>query len=153
MMAKSPGESFKLAKRLLRVIDVITKCAQQDLPEEFAELRVTQIRTMYLLLHQPGMSQKDLARLLQLTPAAVSVTVRDMEAAGWIERKPDLEDARQMCLALSERGQALVASGDDMRYAAVAKMLKALPLSEQQTIVEALERAFEITQNGNGEGR
>lgn len=151
-MAKPPGESLKLAKRLLRVIDVITKFAQQGLPEEFAELRINQIRTMYLLLHRPGMSQKDLAGLLQITPAAVSVIVRDMEAAGWIEREHDPDDARQMCLALTERGQALVASGDDMRYATVAKMLDALPLDEQRTIVEALERAFEITQNGNGKG-
>ena len=144
-------ESFELAQRLLRVIDVITKFSEQRMPEEFALLRITQVRTMYLLLHKPGISQKGLAQLLQVTPAAVSVIVREMEVAGWVERQPDPKDARQMRLVLSERGKALVASGEDMRYGAVAKMLGALPVEEQRTIVEALERAFEITQNGNGD--
>ena len=144
------NESFDLARRLLRVIDVITKFSDQRMPEEFAQLRITQVRILYLLLHRPGISQKCLAKLLQITPAAVSVTVRDMEAAGLIERNPDPEDARQMNLILSERGEALVTSGEDMRYGAVAKMLDALPIEDQQTVVEALERAFEITRNGNG---
>lgn len=141
--------SFELARRLLRVIDVITKFSEQRMPEEFAQLRITQVRTLYLLLHKPGISQKDLAQLLQVTPAAVSVIVRDMEAAGWLERQPDPEDARQMNLVLSERGETLVTSGENMRYGAVAKMLKALPVEDQQMVVEALERAFEITRNGN----
>jgi DNA-binding MarR family transcriptional regulator len=143
------NESFELARRLLRVIDVITKFSEQRMPEEFAQLRITQVRILYLLLHKPGISQKSLAELLQITPAAVSV--RDLEAAGLIERNPDPEDARQMNLVLSERGEALVTSGENMRYGAVAKMLEALPVEEQRTIVEALERAFEITRNGNGD--
>lgn len=144
------NESFELARRLLRVIDVITKFSEQCIPEEFAQLSITQVRTLYLLLHRPGISQKSLAKLLQITPAAVSVTVRDLEAAGLIERNPDPEDARQMNLVLSERGETLVASGENMRYGAVAKMLEALPIDDQRMIVEALERAFEITRNGNG---
>jgi len=144
------NESFELAKRLLRVIDVITKFSEQRMPEEFAQLNITQVRILYLLLHKPGISQKSLAKLLQITPAAVSVTVRDLEAAGLIERNPDPEDARQMNLVLSERGEALVSSAEDMRYGAVAKMLEALPVKDRQMIVEALERAFEITRNGNG---
>lgn len=145
------NKSFELARRLLRVIDVITKFSeQQRMPEEFARLRITQVRILHLLLHRPGISQKSLAKLLQITPAAVSVTVRDLEVAGLIERSPDPEDARQMNLVLSERGEALVTSGEDMRYGAVAKMLEALPIKDQQMIVEALERAFEITRNGNG---
>ena len=144
------SESFDLARRLLRVIDVITKFSEQCIPEEFAQLSITQVRTLYLLLHKPGISQKDLAKLLQITPAAVSVTVRDLEAAGLIERNPDPEDARQMNLFLNERGEALVSSGENMRYGAVAQMLEALPIEDQRMIVKALERAFEITRNGNG---
>jgi DNA-binding MarR family transcriptional regulator len=145
------NESLELARRLLRVIDVITKFSEQRMPEEFAQLRLTQVRILHLLLHRPGISQKSLAKLLQITPAAISVTVRDLEADGLIERNPDPEDARQMKLVLSERGEALVTSGEDMRYGAVAKMLEALSIEDQRMIVEALERAFEITQNGNGD--
>ena len=144
------SESVELARRLLRVIDVITKFAEQGMPDELAQLRINQIRTLYLLLLEPGISQKNLAARLQITPAAVSVIVRDMEAAGWVERQPDPEDARQMRLALTERGQTFIVKSDEMRYAAVAKMLEALPIDEQRGIVEALERAFEITRNGNG---
>ena len=141
--------SFELARRLLRVIDVITKFAEQGMPDDLAQLSINQARTLYLLLHQPGISQKDLAGRLQVTPAAVSVTVRDMETSGWIERQPDPGDARQIRLALTKRGQEFIVKGEEMRYNAVARMLDALPVEEQRAVVEALERAFEITQNGN----
>jgi hypothetical protein len=41
--------------------------------------------------------------------------------------------------------------GEQIRSNAVAKMLGVLPIEEQRTIVEALERAFEISQNSSGE--
>jgi DNA-binding MarR family transcriptional regulator len=143
-------ESVGLARRLLHVIDVITKFAEQGMPDDLAQLSINQARTLYLLLHQPGISQKDLADRLQVTPPAVSVTVRDMEASGWIERQPDPEDARQIKLALTKRGQEFILKGEKMRYNAVAQMLDVLPLKEQRAVVGALERAFEISQNGNG---
>jgi hypothetical protein len=51
---------------------------------------------------------------------------------------------------LTERGQTFIVKADETRYAAVAKMLGALPIDKQRGIVEALERASETTRNGNG---
>jgi hypothetical protein len=53
-------------------------------------------------------------------------------------------------LTLTERGQTFIVKADETRYAAVAKMLGALPIDKQRGIVEALERASETTRNGNG---
>ena len=144
------SESFKLAQRLLRVVDTITKIIENCTPDDTGQLRLNQIRTMFLLGYEPGLVQKDVAQRLQITPAAVSTTVRDLEGEGLVERQPDPSDARQIKLYLSERGEKLIAEGEKLRCAAVARMLNALPIEEQHAIVEALERALEITrENGS----
>ncbi len=150
--SKEHNESFELAERLLLVLDVIIKVTEFRMPDDIANsLRMNQIRALYLLKYVPGISQKELAKQLNITPAAVSTTVRDMEKLNLVERQPDPADARQVKLYLSEYGQNVLAQGEEMRCNAVAKMLSALPIKEQRTIVEALEHALEITQNGNGE--
>ena len=141
-------ESFDLARRLLRVVDTITKITENCMPDDTGQLRLNQLRTMFLLRFEPGISQKEIAARLQITPAAVSTIVRDMEAMGLVERNPDPKDARQMKLYLSERGEALLKEGEDMRCGAVAGMLNMLPMEEQRAIIEALERALDIRQNG-----
>ena len=71
-------------------------------------------------------------------------------SAGAVGSTIDRADARQMRLYLSERGERVIFESEDIRRAAVARMLDALPIEQQRTIVELLERAFETTQNGNG---
>jgi DNA-binding MarR family transcriptional regulator len=151
----SPGEhseSFELAKRLLLILDVIVKVTEFRMPDDIVNsLRMNQIRALYLLKLTPGISQKDLAEQLAITPAAVSTMVRDMEKLNLVERQPDPADARQVKLYLSNYGKDIFTQAEQMRCNAVAKTLSTLPIEEQRAIVEALERAFEISQNGNDE--
>jgi DNA-binding MarR family transcriptional regulator len=146
------SESFELAERLLLVLDVIVKVTEYRMPDDITNsLRMNQIRALYLLKYAPGISQKDLAEQLNITPAAVSITVRDMEKLNLVERQPDPADARQVKLYLSAYGKDMLAQGEEMRCNAVAKMLSVLPIEEQRAIVETLERALEMTQNGHGQ--
>src|SRR6185295_7797745 len=59
----------------------------------FAEMTLNQIRALYILMHTPGMAQKELAEKLEITPAAVSTAVNRMEKLGLVERRPDSTDA------------------------------------------------------------
>jgi DNA-binding MarR family transcriptional regulator len=130
------------ARRFLRVLEVLGKLAGHHPPDDLAQLHLNQLHTLYLLARQPGMAQKDIAERLQITPAAVSNAVREMEALGLVERQPDPEDARQMRLFLGQRGQQIVDEMHTRRCRAVADLLSALPPDEQQMVVEALERAL-----------
>jgi DNA-binding MarR family transcriptional regulator len=88
------------------------------------------------------MNQKDLAERLQLTPPAISNSIREMERFGLVRRQHDPDDARVLRLYLSEQGHNLFNEHQEMRCRGMADLLSALPLSEQRMIVEALERAM-----------
>ncbi len=58
------------------------------------------------LRHEEGITLSRLAEILGITPATASVSVKRMEKAGFIEKKPDENDARTIRLYLTEKGEA-----------------------------------------------
>lgn len=61
-----------------------------------------------LLLHlskKDGQSQKELAELMQVTPATVNVMIGRMEKTGLLVRRPDEEDLRVSRVYLTEKGR------------------------------------------------
>lgn len=64
-------------------------------------------RTLFLLRHHPGMTQRELAQALQVAAPTLSVSIRRMEAAGLVERRADPADARCQRLYLTADGEAL----------------------------------------------
>lgn len=149
--SKTGNETLELAERLLAVLDYVIKVTELRLPDQMSEvLNLNQIRTIYLLRYEPGLSQKEIADRLELTPAAISKLVREMEQNGFVERTPDSSDARQMNLSLSQYGLTAFEKGEGMRRTGIAKMLNSLSIDEQRLIVELLERALAISKAGNG---
>jgi DNA-binding MarR family transcriptional regulator len=140
-------ETDDLALRFLRVFEesfrrlAMQQRGQTNVPN-FKHLPVNQMRALHVLRSSPGLAQKALAQRLDVTPAAISTTVREMEKQGLVERHADPSDARQMCLYLTEEAGQMIAVFEQFRVKAVANLLAALPITEQRTIVEALERAM-----------
>ena len=68
---------------------------------------------MAMLHKRDGMSQKEMARALNLSPATMTVTLKRMERAGLIEREMDGRDQRILRVHLSEEGKRMceMASG------------------------------------------
>ncbi len=58
--------------------------------------------TLVKLERQPGLSQADLASLLEVEPITVARTVDRLEAHGLVERRPDPNDRRIWRLHLTE---------------------------------------------------
>jgi MarR family transcriptional regulator, organic hydroperoxide resistance regulator len=139
-------ETQELATRFMKVFEAtfkhLSKHQSQQYNPVFRELNGNQFRAMHLLHTSPGMIQKDLAEQLEVTPAAISTTVRQMERFGLVQRRPDTVDARLMRLYLSEEAQKVIHEMTTNRWHVVAKLLEGLPLPEQRMVVEALERAL-----------
>lgn len=138
----------ELAARFLKVLGTLFKLAGHRLPKVVVgQLHMNQLHALHMLHNEPGMAQKDVAERLEITAAAVSTAVRDMEALGLVERRPDPHDARQMRLYLCPFGQQIVDEAFRMRCSAVAHLLSALPFDEQRMIVDVLERALKASQD------
>ncbi|NTG65104.1 MarR family transcriptional regulator [Agrobacterium rhizogenes] len=56
---------------------------------------------MHIMLNE-GQSQSDLARVMQMGRSAAGKLFDRLEAKGWIERRPDKDDQRVLCVFLLE---------------------------------------------------
>jgi DNA-binding MarR family transcriptional regulator len=141
-------ESRDLTLRFLTAIGTMWKMAMHKPPDAiFGKLHVNQFQALHLIHRQPGISQKSLAEAMQVTPAAISTAIREMEHVGLVERKPDENDARLMCVFISQHGQAMLDQMQEQRYRAMAEVLRFMPIEEQRMVVEALERAVKAKQD------
>jgi DNA-binding MarR family transcriptional regulator len=67
-----------------------------------------------------------LAERLEVTQQAVSKSVADLERRGYVERRPDPDDARARRVALTARGEAAIAGGRRHRAAIEAELAERL---------------------------
>ncbi|MCA0452896.1 MAG: MarR family transcriptional regulator [Chloroflexi bacterium] len=137
-----------LAERFMRVFEMshhqMSQEKQQHHHHAFKDLSINKLVALNMLYRQPGSAQKELAEFLQITPAAVSTAVRELENTGLVERKPDQDDVRLMRLYLSEKAHQIVGETIKHRHDAIAKLLDVLPSEEQHMIVTSLEKALQI---------
>jgi len=63
--------------------------------------------TLLQLWIEEGLPQTQLAASMRVEPPTATKMLQRMEQAGFIERRPDLEDARVSRVYLTERGRSL----------------------------------------------
>ncbi len=81
-------------------------------------------------------SQRDLARMLDISPAAVTNSLKAMEKNGYISREPEQEDARRNRMELTDKGRAAVEGCEAALLAVSERMLAGFTPGEQGLLVE-----------------
>ena len=95
---------------------------------------------LMLLYKNDGMSQKEMARALNLSPATMTVTLKRMEKAGLVLREMDEHDQRILRVHLSEKGREMCETGESRIGVVTAELLEGFTLEEQQQFNEYLGR-------------
>lgn len=75
--------------------------AQIGMPEAYRHI-------IMFLSRNPGASQKQVAEFCQMTGAAISQTIKEMQLAGYVQREVDEADQRYYKLYLTEKSHANV---------------------------------------------
>lgn len=91
------------------------------------------------LSQNQGMNQACLADLLEVQPITLARLIDRLEAAGWVERRPDPDDRRAQRLFLTAQVEPLL---DDMRALSSAtreEALAGLSETERRRLIEALK--------------
>lgn len=78
-----------------------------ELFEEF-NLHPGQPPLLFILYHQEGITQKELADKLNVTPPTVAVMLKRMEKYELIEKKQDKDDRRIYRVYLSKKGRGMI---------------------------------------------
>lgn len=90
-----------------------------------------------------GVALKDLAKRLQMTVPAASLMVDSLVSKGFMERRPNPNDRRAVCIRLTEKGESLFNDVYARFHDEIDRRAQALSAEELQTfsnIVEKLQR-------------
>jgi MarR family transcriptional regulator for hemolysin len=93
---------------------------------------------LFRLRQQEGLSQVDLADVLELQPISLVRLLDRLVEHGLLERRPDPRDRRANRLFLTGAGRQLVDDLDSLRDAIATDVLQTIPTAAIQTSLETL---------------
>ncbi|MCD6359325.1 MAG: MarR family transcriptional regulator [Armatimonadetes bacterium] len=100
-----------------------------------------------------GIRLSDIAEHLVVSPAHITRLVDDMEAEGYVQRRPDPDDRRALRVVLTEQGAQLEETIRPILERFSTDLLSALKPSEQKRLRDYLrrlaERADELCRSGD----
>lgn len=101
-------------------------------------LTQTQWQALAHLSRNEGIHQVALAEILEIQPITLARLVDRLEAAGWVERRPDPGDRRAFQLYLTERAKPLLARMWDTATEIRKEAMAGLSAAAQGQMIEAL---------------
>jgi DNA-binding MarR family transcriptional regulator len=90
------------------------------------------------LRRQPGLSQKELAELVEVEPITVARLVDRLQARGMVERRPDPKDRRIWRLHLCPAGEDMLQTIETYRTELRQRICDGVDLATQHRITESL---------------
>ena len=92
------------------------------------------------LERQPGLSQKELAEILEVEPITVARLIDRLEARGMVERRPDAKDRRVWRLHLLPPSAAVLAEMEDERGDLLRLLTEDVAAPTQRAMIEGLQQ-------------
>ena len=93
---------------------------------------------LFRLRQQEGLSQVDLAEVLELQPISLVRLLDRLVEHGLLERRPDPKDRRANKLHLTRAGRRLVDDLDSLRDSIATDVLREIPTDAIRTSLETL---------------
>ena len=95
---------------IITVMNQIMHMEMKSASQLFKEydLKPWQAGILFALHHNSGLSQRELAKKMKLTPPTITSGIQKMEKQGLIERRSDEQDQRIMRLYLTEKAESCI---------------------------------------------
>jgi DNA-binding MarR family transcriptional regulator len=139
-MARSTTKRLSATQLAPVVRDVITRFNRRlRQARPVGELTITQLSALTSLELAGALTPRELADAERVQPPTMTKIVAKLEERGLIQRTPHPTDGRQVILAASETGRAVVAEHRRARDAWLAQRLATLTAEERETLCRASE--------------
>ena len=103
------NNSYHTTADLFRRTDfMLRRCIEKKLRTLDEEIYRSQHRLLMHLGRNPDCSQNELAARLDISPAAVAVSLNKLEKGGYNERKTNADDHRSNRVAITDRGNQII---------------------------------------------
>jgi DNA-binding MarR family transcriptional regulator len=104
------------------------------------DMTSAQLQILGRVTFHEGISQAQLACILDMEPITVSRHVDRMEAAGLVERMPDPQDRRVKLLSLTDKGRDLLPKMKKLAQSIFEDAQEGLSADEREILLDCLER-------------
>ena len=100
-------------------------------------ISAAQLSALSVLMGGPR-TISELASAEQVQPPTMSRLIREMEAAGLVERERDASDQRVVWIGSTHTGQQLLARGRELRVAALTRAISVLEPSDRAALAAGM---------------
>ena len=139
------------AEQLMHLMDRMRQLHSGAAPPQEAKISPSQLSLIAYTAANPGCGVRNMAVTLKLATPTVSISVRQLEKAGFMERHPDPRDGRAVQLFLTPKGEAFHQRTLEFRRQKFSNLLTELTPPERDTLLNLLEKAIhqaEIKEHG-----
>ena len=119
---------------------------------ETYDLKPWQAGILIVLSMEGELSQKELAKKLNLTPPSITTSIQKMEKLGYITRTPDPEDQRVLRLRLTEKSRAYLRHIREATIQMEERVLKGMSTEEKLLFKRLLLQVRENLTEGREPG-
>ena len=105
------------------------------------EVTMTQVQIIGCVLFSPEQSVRirDISEEIGITPGGISQQVDTLVRMGLLERKPDENDRRAVCITLSKKGREINGNLDQLFTSLFQRLLVGVPEEKCRIFVEVLD--------------
>jgi DNA-binding MarR family transcriptional regulator len=135
-VSSPPPTAQQGAAELRAALGVLFRRLRQTRVE--GDLTLPESSALSRLDHHGPTTAAQLARLEQVSPQSIGVTLQSLEARGLIERASDPHDGRRVILSATEAGDATLRSKRTARTEQLSRALAALTEDERAQLMAAL---------------
>jgi DNA-binding MarR family transcriptional regulator len=131
----------ELVTAVLAASRVLVAVSVRSLAQVEGTVTIAQLRTLVVLDGHGEMNLNRLAELLGVTPSTAMRMIDRLLAADLVTRRDNPTNRREVVLGLTEQGSQVVREVISARRAEIARIVKAMPATQRNGLIEAL-RAF-----------
>ncbi|NLU82435.1 MarR family transcriptional regulator [Rhodococcus sp. HNM0569] len=130
------GDSRELAAELSIAVVRLTRHLRGQ--RATAAVTLTQLSALATLAREGDMTPGALAALERVQPPSMTRVIGALVDAGLVDRKPHATDGRQVIVALTDKGRAIITDESHAREAWMAARLQRLDEAERKTLADAV---------------
>ncbi len=139
----APPRDDQLVDAVLSASRVLVAIAARSLAEVGEEVTLTQYRSLVVLASRGPQGVATLAEAVRVTSPTASRMCERLVRKGLVTRRVDRRDRRQVRVALSPAGRALVDTVTARRRAEIEQLVEAIPRAARSQVVDALRHLSE----------
>lgn len=142
MIRATTDASYRAHSDLLYLMHELSRLISTHVDQQLAKAGVTHVQwwAMMHIFENEGLTQTELAEIMQMGRASLGKLVERLEAKSWIERRPDATDSRMRRVFLRPEAVPLFKHMTDEGKALFRDFLAGIPPAEEKRLLNGLRK-------------